>query len=46
LRDELLALQGDEGARIVAPGQALVEVAVDDRGILLDIDTPRDLDRP
>lgn len=42
---ELIALRGDEGARSIVARhrQALVEVAVDDRGIFLDIDTPRDL---
>ncbi|MGZ5033019.1 MAG: nucleotidyltransferase family protein [Usitatibacter sp.] len=43
---ELVALDGDEGARSIVARhrQALSEVAVDDRGIFLDIDTPRDLE--
>lgn len=45
---ELVALRGDEGARSIVARhrQALTEVAVDDRGIFLDIDTPRDLEKP
>lgn len=45
LANELLALRGDEGARGVLERHrdALVRVAVDDRGIFLDIDTPADL---
>lgn len=45
---ELAALGGDEGARhILAGHQADLElVAVDDPGILYDIDTPADLARP
>ena len=47
-RDELLNLQGDEGARsIIARHADDVEIVdCDDRGILRDIDTPADLDRP
>lgn len=47
-RDELLKLEGDEGARSVIglhPGEVDI-VACDDRGILRDIDTPADLERP
>ncbi len=39
----LIALTGDEGARAVLAGAELTPVAVDDPGILLDIDTPADL---
>lgn len=48
LREELLALAGDEGARSVIGRHAtrvrLIDVT--DAGILYDIDTPRDLPRP
>ena len=46
LRDELLALDGDEGARsiIARHHDDLVSIPVDDRGIVVDIDTPDDLD--
>ncbi len=47
LRDELLALRGDEGARAIlqrwAPSVQLVQV--DDPGIHRDIDTPADVPR-
>lgn len=46
--EELLVLQGDEGARSVI-GRHPREVEIvdcDDRGILRDIDTPADLERP
>jgi molybdenum cofactor cytidylyltransferase len=39
----LLALHGDEGARRIVRGSAVVEVAVDDPGIFRDIDTAADL---
>ncbi|APA70303.1 nucleotidyltransferase family protein [Janthinobacterium sp. 1_2014MBL_MicDiv] len=39
----LLALDGDQGARSIVRGHAVREVAVDDSGILRDIDTPDDL---
>lgn len=39
----LLALTGDEGARRIVRGSPLVEVDVDDAGILRDIDTAADL---
>lgn len=47
-RDQLLALQGDAGARaIIKRAAALVTlVEVDDPGVLRDIDTPQDLDPP
>ena len=45
LREELLALEGDEGARRVLQGHAaaLRLLEVDDPGIHRDVDTPRDL---
>lgn len=45
LRDELLALRGDHGARsvILRHHDELVPVPVDDPGIYVDIDTPEDL---
>jgi molybdenum cofactor cytidylyltransferase len=44
-RADLLALSGDQGARAVLEGsrEGLVEVAVDDPGVLVDIDRPLDL---
>ena len=39
----LLALQGEYGARALLKSAAVTEVAVDDPGILRDIDTPADL---
>ena len=42
-RDELLALQGDQGARRLLQACPVLEVAVDDPGILRDVDTPSDL---
>jgi molybdenum cofactor cytidylyltransferase len=46
LRDELLVCDGDEGARSVIARHraALVSIPVGDRGIVIDIDTPGDLD--
>ena len=46
LRDELIALDGDEGARalIQRHKDRVVSIPVDDRGIVVDIDTPDDLD--
>lgn len=46
--DELLRLKGDEGARSVIGRHPrdLEIVDCDDRGILCDIDTPADLERP
>lgn len=41
--DALLALQGDQGARRLLQTCPVTEVAVQDRGIFLDIDTPADL---
>nr|WP_169254801.1 nucleotidyltransferase family protein [Aromatoleum toluvorans] len=45
LKDELLALQGDEGARRVIVGhkEQLRRIDCDDPGILADIDVPADL---
>ena len=40
---QLLALTGDEGARNIVRKNSINEVAVDDPGIMLDIDTPTDL---
>jgi molybdenum cofactor cytidylyltransferase len=47
LRDELLALRGDSGARAVIARHhdELVPVPVDDPGIFVDIDTPEELAR-
>lgn len=39
----LLALQGDQGARSILKNNPVNEVAVDDPGILRDIDTPSDI---
>jgi molybdenum cofactor cytidylyltransferase len=39
----LAALGGDRGARALLTGPAVVEVPVDDAGVLLDVDTPADL---
>jgi molybdenum cofactor cytidylyltransferase len=39
----LLALQGDQGARSILKNNPVNELAVDDPGILQDIDTPSDL---
>ena len=39
----LLALQGDQGARGILKNNPVNEVAVDDPGILQDIDTPSDI---
>jgi molybdenum cofactor cytidylyltransferase len=46
LRGELLALDGDEGARAVCERHrdAFVPVECDDAGVLLDIDRPADLE--
>lgn len=41
--DELLHLRGDEGARRLLHAHPVTTVAVDDPGILQDIDTPSDL---
>ncbi len=45
LYSELIALQGDEGARRLLMRYAAEPVVVDDPGVLVDIDTPADLDR-
>ncbi|MHB2021504.1 MAG: selenium cofactor biosynthesis protein YqeC [Candidatus Xenobia bacterium] len=44
LRNELTTLQGDVGAREVLLRHGVVEIDVDDPGVLLDVDTPADLD--
>jgi molybdenum cofactor cytidylyltransferase len=46
LREELLALDGDLGAReLVARNEALLErIVTDDAGIFVDVDTPADLE--
>lgn len=45
LRDTLLALRGDVGARAILTrvGDALVRLNVEDPGVLIDIDSPADL---
>jgi molybdenum cofactor cytidylyltransferase len=40
---ELLALQGDQGARALLAQSGLQKLPVSDSGILRDIDTPADL---
>ena len=40
---QLLALEGDQGARGILTHSAVTELDVDDSGILQDIDTPADL---
>ncbi|HJU99784.1 MAG TPA: nucleotidyltransferase family protein [Burkholderiaceae bacterium] len=42
----LLALEGDQGARAILRAHSVREVAVDDGGVLRDIDTPDDLAPP
>jgi molybdenum cofactor cytidylyltransferase len=44
LRDQLLALTGDTGARGIVQRADSVAVDVDDAGVLVDIDTLADLD--
>ena len=46
LRDELLALDGDMGARDIVARHAgeIMRIDSDDPGIFIDIDTPADLD--
>jgi molybdenum cofactor cytidylyltransferase len=46
LREELLALQGDVGARalLARHADAIRAIETDDNGIFVDIDTPRDLE--
>ncbi len=48
LKDELLALDGDEGARsVIAEHRDAIEVLiVDDAGVGADVDTPDDLRKP
>jgi molybdenum cofactor cytidylyltransferase len=43
---ELLALQGDQGARAILQSHPVALVEVDDQGIVADIDTPGDASRP
>ena len=45
LYSELIALDGDEGARRLVARYPAHGVEVDDAGVLLDIDTPADLER-
>ena len=42
---ELMELRGDLGFRAIAVRHAVLEVPVDDRGVLLDVDTASDLTR-
>lgn len=46
LRDALLALQGDTGARAVLQSHPPQRIDVDDPGCLLDLDTPADFAQP
>lgn len=46
LFSELLQLHGDQGARALLKRYPVVEIEVDDAGILRDIDTPEDLFGP
>lgn len=46
LYDELAALSGDDGARKVLARQPPHRVAVADRGVLFDLDTPEDMKKP
>ncbi|PWF43166.1 nucleotidyltransferase family protein [Massilia glaciei] len=43
--EQLLALQGDRGARAIVEANRVTEVPVDDPGIFQDIDTAADLER-
>lgn len=45
LYSELVLLQGDEGARRIVARYPAFGVEVDDVGVLMDIDTPADLER-
>lgn len=45
LYSELIALEGDEGARRIVARYPAFAVAVEDPGVLVDIDTPADLSR-
>lgn len=42
---QLLALEGDQGARGIVRNNPVTEISVADAGILQDIDTPQDLQR-
>lgn len=44
-QDQLLALQGDRGARSILDENQVTQVPVQDPGIFHDIDTPADLER-
>ena len=44
LYSELMLLQGDDGARRVVARYPAHGVDVEDRGVVLDVDTPSDLD--
>lgn len=44
-RDALLQLHGDRGARHLLAAATVTEIAVDDAGILFDIDSPADLQK-
>jgi molybdenum cofactor cytidylyltransferase len=45
LYSELMALQGDEGARRIVARYAAQPIAVDDPGVHIDVDTAEDLAR-
>lgn len=45
VRDELMRLTGDEGARALLADHVPRLVDVDDAGVLYDVDTPRDIGR-
>jgi molybdenum cofactor cytidylyltransferase len=45
LYSELIALHGDEGARRLVARYPALELQLDDPGVLLDVDTPADLER-
>lgn len=42
---EILAYEGDGGLRAILSGRAAKEVAVTDRGVLVDLDTPEDYEK-
>ncbi len=43
---EMMELRGDVGARAILGNHEVVKVPVDDRGVLLDVDTPADVAPP
>ena len=45
LYSELMALQGDEGARRIVARYAAQPITVDDPGVHIDVDTAEDLER-